>query len=147
MSVNKKLARASSTVADLLTQEREASREKLMTMVNVAKSIMAPYPYEPVRLVVTGIDVDEDGNATVDWSWKPNDGTGEPAYQQGSNTDIPDNLRIPDTYLVRSEITYDHEMITSFPFTGETMTGITMGKTYHLRPRIGSEVVCEDCTP
>lgn len=145
MSVNKKLARASSTVADLLTQETATDKAKLMNMVNVAKSIMAPYPHDPVGVVVTGIAIDGSGTATVDWSWKPNSGTGEVAYQAGSETDIPDNLRIPDTYLVRSELTYRHEMITSFPFTGETMTGIDMGKTYHLRPRIGAEVDCTDC--
>jgi Flp pilus assembly protein TadG len=145
MSVNKKLARASSTVADLLTQETTANKAKLMNMVNVAKSIMAPYPHEPINVVVTGIAIDGSGTATVDWSWKPNSSSGEAAYQAGSETDIPDNLRIPDTYLVRSELTYRHDMITTFPFTGKTMTGIDMSKSYHLRPRIGSEVDCTDC--
>lgn len=145
MSVNKKLARASSTVADLLTQEQETDKDKLTNMVNVAQSIMAPHPYEAINVVVTGITVDEDGNATVDWSWKPNSEKGEPAYVEGSETDIPDNLRVADTYLVRSELIYRHDMITSFPFTGETMTGIDMGKTYHLRPRIGLKVDCTDC--
>lgn len=145
MSVNKKLARASSTVADLITQGSSTNRTELTKMVNVARSIMAPYDPDPAAIVLTGIEIGAGGTPTIVWSWKPNNGTGERAYTVGVETSVPENLKVPDTFLVRSEIDYRHSMITSFPFTGRTMTGIDMQKTYFLRPRVGSEVDCTNC--
>ncbi|VVT30770.1 TadE/TadG family type IV pilus assembly protein [Rhizobium sp. EC-SD404] len=142
MSVNKKLARASSTVADLITQKQSVTRDDLKSMNTVAQSIMSPYDPTPVAMKVTGIWVGADLVPKVEWSWKPNAGNGEAAYQVGSVADIPENLKIANTFLLRSEIDYRHDMITSFPITGQTMTDIDMGKTYHLRPRIGERVTC-----
>jgi Flp pilus assembly protein TadG len=142
MSVNKKLARASSTVADLITQEQSVTRDKLKSMNTVAQSIMSPYDPTPVVMKITGIWVGTDLVPKVEWSWKPNGGNGEAAYTVGSVVDIPENLKIANTFLLRSEIDYRHDMITSFPITGQTMTGIDMAKTYHLRPRIGERVTC-----
>lgn len=145
MAVNKKLARASSTVADLITQDRDINKNTLMGMEAVARSIMAPYDPQPVKMKISSVYVEADGTAIIDWSWKPNTGNGERAYIEGSETVIPDGLRVPDTYLIRAELAYRHDMITSFPFTGRTMTGIDMGKTYHLRPRMGDDVDCTNC--
>lgn len=146
MSVNKKLARASSTVADLITQSNQTEKNKLTAMVSVAQSVMAPYDPDPVEMTITGIEISADGTATVAWSWRPNSGTGEGVYTVGQEVeDLPENLLIADTFLVRSQLDYHHAMITSFPFTGRTLTGIDMSKTYYLRPRLGDEVACTDC--
>ncbi|WP_157928845.1 TadE/TadG family type IV pilus assembly protein [Pararhizobium haloflavum] len=145
MSVNKKLARATSTVGDLITQRSTLEKSDLPPMVNVAQSIMAPYDVDPIQLKLTGIAVDEDGEATIDWSWMPDNEGGRRAYENGDEVEIPDSLRIAGAFYVRSEIAYRHDMITSFPITGKTMTAIDMGKTYHLRPRLGSDLPCDGC--
>lgn len=145
MSVNKKLARASSTVADLITQGDETSPQALTGMVNVAQSVLAPYDPDPVEMVITGIAIDADGKATIAWSWRPSGDGGAAVYEEGDEVKIPKNLLIADTFLVRSELDYHHAMITSFPFTGSTLTGIDMNKTYYLRPRLGDRVDCDDC--
>jgi Flp pilus assembly protein TadG len=145
MSVNKKLARATSTVADILTQGSSTTKDELTTMVGVAHSIMAPFDPAPVDIRISNIRIDEDGVARVAWSWKPNGNNGEIAYLVNSLTDVPDTMRTPNTYLLRTEIDYRHSMITSFPITGRTMTGIDMSKTYHLSSRIGTHVACGNC--
>jgi Flp pilus assembly protein TadG len=145
MSANKKLARASSTIADLITQGGQTDKSELTKMVNVGSSVMAPYDPAPLAIRVTGIEIDANGVARIKWSWKPNNGTGERAYVNGAEINIPNNFRVPNSFLVRSEVDYRHDMITSFPITGKTMTGIDMSKTYHLRPRVGSEVTCTNC--
>lgn len=145
MSVNKKLGRATATVADLVTQGGAVNKAYLRSMVDVAKGVMAPYDPDPVQLTVTGISIDENGSATVDWSWRPNGSGDETPYEAGEAVDLPENLLVPETYLVRSEISYRHSMITSFPITGESMAGIDMGKTYHFRPRIKDRIECQGC--
>ncbi len=145
MSVNKKLARASSTVADLVTQAETINKAGLVDMVNVAKSVMAPYSSEGLGIRISAINIGPDKVARIDWSWEANGATGTRPYIEDSVTDIPDNLLIENTALLRSELAFEHEMITSFPITGQTMTSIDMAKTYHLRARLGDKVDCSDC--
>ena len=145
MSVNKKLARASSTVADLVTQAETINKAGLVDMVAVARSVMAPYNSEGLGVRVSAIKIGPDKVARIDWSWEANEGTGTQPYIEDSVTDIPDNLLIENTSLLRSELTFEHDMITSFPITGQTMTSIDMGKTYHLRARLGDSVDCSNC--
>jgi Flp pilus assembly protein TadG len=145
MSVNKKLARASSTVADLVTQAETINKAGLVDMVAVARSVMAPYNSEGLGVRVSAITIGPDKVARIDWSWEANGATGTRPYVEDSVTDVPANLLIENTSLLRSELTFEHEMITSFPITGQTMTSIDMGKTYHLRARLGDSVDCSNC--
>lgn len=154
MSVDKKLGRAASTVSDLLSRsvgmtetpnKKEITVADLKEMVAVAKSVMAPYDTESIEIKITGIRVNGAGKAAVAWSWAPDGEKGKSAYGKGSATDIPENLDIPNTFLVRTELEYRHDMITNFPVTGETLTNIDMAKTYHFRARVAEEIVCEGC--
>jgi Flp pilus assembly protein TadG len=100
MSVNKKLARASSTVADLITQEETVNKTYLASMVNVAQSVMTPFRSDGIRVKVTGIAINGAGQGTTSWSWQ--DDNSRP-YSVGSTQSLPSDLAIPNTFLVRTE--------------------------------------------
>lgn len=143
MSVNKKLARATSTVADLATQETSVDKEFLRSMVNVAQSVMTPFPADGVKMKITGIDIDNSGVGKAAWSWKEDDTI---PYVAGSTQTLPTELAIPNTFLVRTEIEFDHKLLLFVPDLPEIdVRTLHMKKTYHLRQRIGDEVSCNEC--
>lgn len=143
MSVNKKLARAASTVADLLTQDSTVDKNLLKSMVNVAQSVMTPFPADGVKMKITGISVNSSGVGKATWSWKE-DNT-EP-YAEGSTQTLPADLAIPNTFLVRTEMEFDHKLLLIVPdLPNADVRTLHMKKTYHLRQRIGDNVECDDC--
>lgn len=143
MSVNKKLARASSTVADLITQEESVDKAYLTSMVNVVESVMTPFRSEGVRVKVTGIAINGAGNATASWSWQDN---GSRPYSVGSTQTLPADLAIPNTFLVRTEVEFDHKLLLVLPgVSGVDIRTLKMAKTYHLRQRMGNSVTCSNC--
>lgn len=143
MSVNKKLARASSSVADLVTQKDSVNKAYLANMVDVAESVMAPFKSSGLKLKITAISIDASKKATVVWSWK-DDGT--KAYATGSQTTVPSQLNIASTFLVRTELNLNYDLfLFSSDDEGSQMRHLNMGKTYHLRPRVASTVSCSDC--
>jgi len=143
MAVNKKISRASSSIADLVTQQTTVDKKYLKTMVDVAESVIAPFSINGLKVVVTGINVDSSSNATVVWSW--NENNGQP-YAVGSAITIPDQLKIASTFLVRTEVKMNHELMLILPgLDGVDAKTLTMDKTYHLRQRIGDSVTCSNC--
>lgn len=143
MSVNKKLARASSTVADLITQENSVSKDDLKSMINVAESVMTPFRSDGIKVKVTGISINGSGEATASWSWQQ-DGT--KPYADNSVQTLPSDLAIPNTFLVRTELEFDHQLLLVLPGLSDVdIRTLSMKKTYHLRQRLGTEVACTNC--
>ncbi|WP_417409111.1 TadE/TadG family type IV pilus assembly protein [Hoeflea sp.] len=143
MSVNKKLARAASTVADLVTQDSSVDKTFLASMVNVAQSVMTPFPADGVKLKITGIEINASGEAKTKWSWKEDN---TKPYATGSAQTLPADLAIPNTFLVRTEIEFDHKLLLFVPdLPSVDIRTLHMKKTYHLRQRIGNEVTCDSC--
>ena len=143
MSVNKKLARAASTVADLVTQSDKTDKATLKSMINVAQSVMTPFKSDGIKLKVTGIEIDSKGVGTAKWSWKEDNTR---PYTVGSTQTLPSDLAIPDTFLVRTELEFDHDLLMIMPGIQDIeLRTIHMTKTYHLRQRIGDAMSCSDC--
>ncbi len=143
MSVNKKLARAASTVADLVTQDETVNKTFLKSMLNVAQSVMTPFRSDGIKVKVTGISIDGSGVGKTTWSWQEDNTR---AYTVGSIQSLPKDLAIPNTFLVRTEIEFDHDLMLIMPDIQDIdFRTIHMKKTYHLRQRVGTSVTCSDC--
>jgi Flp pilus assembly protein TadG len=143
MSVNKKLARAASTVADLVTQDDTVDKAFLTSMVNVAQSVMTPYRTDGMKVKITGIAIDGTGIGKATWSWQQDNTR---PYTVGSTQTLPKDLAIPNTFLVRTEIEFDHKLLLIMPDIQDVdIRTINMNKTYHLRQRIGDSVTCTNC--
>ena len=73
-------------------------------------------------------------------------------YAPGTEMDIPPNLMIEDTFLIKSETELDYYPITSWSIrknatdaNGDRYAVVPMNETYYLRPRQGSDVKCVGC--
>lgn len=143
MSINRKVARAASTIADLVTQETSVDKAALANMKKVADAVMVPYAESPVSIKISEIAIDGSGKATVQWSWA--DDATRP-YGQNSATTVPSDLVIPSTYLVRAELSYQHKLLLMVPGADSLQANtLTLAKTYYLRPRSGDAIKCTDC--
>jgi Flp pilus assembly protein TadG len=142
-SIARKVSRASSTVADILTQQPEVDKAMLDGMRDVAKSIMAPYEMTTYTLKVTGIKMTAPGVGIVAWSRDQNAGT---PYKAGSIATIPNDIPVANTFIVRSELVVPHELLLFAPgLAKNTLKTINLSKTYYFRQRLGTEITCKDC--
>src|SRR5690606_10767566 len=99
-------------------------------------AIIAPYPTSKLNVVVSGVTIDGNGRATIDWT-RSRRGPAEsgemspPARAKGDQITLPADLDRPNTYLVMSEATYFYT-----PTFGYVMTGtFALGDVFYLRPR------------
>jgi Flp pilus assembly protein TadG len=143
LSMSKRTTRTASTVADLVTQQSSVTPTVLATMTDVANSIFAPYTPQNLSLKITGVTLDANGNPTVAWSWDQTNGR---PYVVGSAVDVPTDMRSPDTFLVRAEVSVTHQLFMVMPgvLPSELRT-ITLRRQYFYRQRVGSSIACNGC--
>jgi Flp pilus assembly protein TadG len=141
-TVLRKVARASSAVADIVTQEQETNKAFLDNMRDVAKSILAPYDSTNYSLKITGIQVTGTTTGTVVWSRDQNGGTPYPA---NSTTSVPAELDAVNAFVVRTELVVPHELLLFAPNLASTVKTINLSKTAYFRQRFGTTIKCTDC--
>ena len=143
LSISKRVTRASSTIADLVTQqEGSITKATLATMVNVAQSIFVPYGVPTTHIKITGIQVE--GTAPkVRWSWAE---SGAAPHAIGSTIDIPANMKVADAFIVHAEVSVPHQLLMFMPgLIPSEMRNITISRDYYYRARSGEEIKCGDC--
>jgi Flp pilus assembly protein TadG len=144
LSVSKRVTRSASTIADLLTRESSVSKATLATMTAVADSILFPFAPTTKVIKVTGVKLDATGAPKVEWSWSS---AGGAPYAVGTPVDVPNDMRLPDTFLIRAEVAVNHKLLMFL--TGPSGTGyqdITMRREFFYRQRTGSSIPCSDCS-
>ena len=142
-STARKVSRAASTIADLMTQQEEIDTDDLTDMDALAKAIMAPYSTAGLTVKVTGITLDSAADATVSWSWK-SDGT-QP-YATGLAVDVPTDLQATDSFLVHAEVQTTYNYLFFVPYmTSYTASSVNIYKEFYFRQRVGDGVTCTDC--
>jgi Flp pilus assembly protein TadG len=135
VTIDRKVSHASSALADLITQEQRVDDGQLEDIMNASSAIMMPYDAGQLRIVLVGVQIDNDGNATVAWS-KGRNATG-PAI--GATYAVPAGLVIPNTFLVTARLEFDYT-----PIVGNVITGsITLNDEFFLRPRRSAEIEYE----
>ena len=139
-----RVSRASSTIADLIASQTQVDKNYLGTMPDVMASIMAPYTAaDATTLKMSGIKLDGAAKATIDWSMDKNKGK---PYTVGSNTTVPDDLKVANTYLIRSELVVPYSTLVYIPgMAYSKLSSMTFTKVYYFAPRLGANVPCTDC--
>ncbi|WEZ84858.1 pilus assembly protein [Rhizobium sp. 32-5/1] len=140
-NVARKVARASSTVADIVTQQTEVNKAFLDSMKDVASGVMTPYG-GAYSLKITGIKVTAAGVGVVMWS---RDEKGNRPYETAAIIAIPKDLPILNSFVVRTEMVVPHELLLFAPNLSSQAQTINLSKTYYYRQRIGEEITCKDC--
>jgi len=132
ITVDRKLTSAASAVGDLVAQGTIINDDEMTNIFNAAQIIMGPYDTSTLTMVVSSIDVTEDGD-TVQWS----DGFHTAGRAPDSPVTLPEGIRIEGTTLIMAEVNYRY-----VPTLGQVLTeSVDLSDTFYLRPRSVDEVI------
>lgn len=142
-SVSKKVTMAASTVADLVSRTDKVSKADLLGMIDVTNAVFAPYGVDNLSLKITGVSIDSAKQAKVAWSWS---NSGAAPYAVGATVAVPDDMLSEETFLIRSELSVDHELLMYLPaLSGSEIKEITIRREFFFRQRINTDITCTDC--
>lgn len=154
IDANKKVGRAASMIADLVTQQQSISGSEVEAIMSIGEATLNPYNRTQLKVVITAIRISNDETPTVlvAWSRKMVDGVFSQDAAKDSTTTIPETLRIKGSFLVRVETSLDYRPIITWTASEKQATGllaafdnINMKETYYLRPRMSTTIDCSTC--
>ena len=132
LTADRKVTQLTSTIADLVAQDDVITADEMEDIFIAASTILQPYSPAPLKMRVTSVIMDEDGDATVAWS----QGKGMTALSPGSSVSTPDGILQNNTSVIMAQVTYDYDsLIGSF-----VNTNIQLDDTFYLRPRRSASV-------
>ncbi len=128
IGADRKVTMTARAIADLVAQATSMSNSDMTNSLNAATAVMAPFPDSKLKVTVTSVAVDANGNATVKWSDTKN-GT---ARAIGSTVTLPAALKINSSSLIWSEVEYAYK-----PTIGYIVSGtLTLKDHIYMRPRL-----------
>jgi Flp pilus assembly protein TadG len=154
IEANKKIGRAASMVADLVTQQQTTTKEDLNAILNIGSAILQPYNRSKPTIVITAIEVTDETTPKVKvvWSRKLSNGTYSVDAAAGSITTVPSALRIKGSFLIRVQSSLTYYPVITWAAGDKGTLGLTaafdklsMNETYYLRPRMTQSISCSNC--
>jgi Flp pilus assembly protein TadG len=128
VAIDRKVTIMARTLSDLTSQNDKVTDDKLTNFFNAGNAIMTPYPSTPVEGTITELWINPTTlKARVQWS------KGVSARSAGDIVEIPDALKIGDTYLILSEVKYKY--VPSVAWFINKVSGITLSDVSYTRPR------------
>lgn len=140
-STGKRVTRSVGAIADYVTQKPLTSNGELADVVNLAKSYIAPYSTEGLKIKINGVQIDNTMVPKVAWSWA--DGTTKTPV--ASTVAVPLTLLKPNSFLVQVEVSLPHELLMFMPSIVMESKTIDIARANFFSPRVGNSVSCGDC--
>jgi Flp pilus assembly protein TadG len=152
VEINKKVGRSASVIGDLIAQEESWPVATIDDIMRIGAAVLQPYNRDAPRITVTEIHVDAGLNATVVWSRRGDATNFSRPFPAGAAVlDLPGNLKIADTDLIRVETQLEYLPVTSWAIRknktggGGSYASVNMAETYYMRPRNSEDVTCIGC--
>jgi Flp pilus assembly protein TadG len=132
IGIDRKVTLTSRTVADLAAQVSTIASSDMANILAAASSVVAPYDPSKLKVTVSQITIDSNGNPTISWSCTHN-GT---AHGVGSAVTLPSALKVANTSLIWGEASYTYT-----PTIGYVVTGtLNLSDKIYMRPRLSNSV-------
>ena len=132
VGIDRKVTLTTRTVADLASQVSSINNTDMTNMLNASAAVIAPYDTSKLKVTVSRVDVDANGIAKVEWS----DTLDGSKRAVGSTVTLPTALKVPNTSLIWSEVSYSYK-----PTIGYVMTGtLNLSDQIYMRPRLSDKV-------
>lgn len=131
---NRKVTTTVRAVTDLTTQYSILTEQDLEAILDASGKVLAPYSTANAKIRISQIKIDDEGDATVSWSGAQGDGI-EP-LEAGESVDIPEDLAVPNTFLIYGEMNYEHHPM----FQGYSFGTIELSDQIFMLPRVSSSV-------
>jgi Flp pilus assembly protein TadG len=138
VAIGRKVTLTARTVADLVSRVNTTSTSDLQNSLSAASAVIAPYAATPMTVTVSQVKIDNNGNATVDWSCSYQ-GT---AHAAGSPVTLPAAFVTANTYLIWGESQYAYA-----PPIGYVISGtILLKDQFYTAPRSSNNVIFSPTT-
>jgi Flp pilus assembly protein TadG len=126
VAVDRKVTLMARTLSDLTSQSTSVTDADLTGFFAASKGIMTPYSSSPTQSTISELYVDASKVVKVMWS------KGYAPRAKGSTITIPTELKVADTYLIFSEVSYRY-----VPAVGKVMApaGVNLTDVAYTRPR------------
>lgn len=132
ISISRKVSLTSRSVADLVAQSTSISNSEMTNVLNAASAVAAPFPVTNLKVTVSSITIDANGNAKVTWS----DALNTTARPVNQTVTLPTALKIPNTSVIWGEVQYAYK-----PAIGYVITGtLNLKDQIYMRPRQSDSV-------
>lgn len=154
VDTNKKVARIASMVADLTTQQQTVVPATLDAIMEIGAAIIQPYNRTAPDIEITAIRVTDESTprALVSWSRQLQGGATSRPFTVDTEVTIPEQLMIPNTFLIRVASRLDYRPVIAWSADGKQTLGLTsafdqidMTEQYYLRPRMSATIPCTGC--
>jgi Flp pilus assembly protein TadG len=132
VAVDRKVTLSARSVADLVAQATSVNTTDLNNILEAATAVTAPYAAANLKVTVSQVKIDAEGNAKVDWSVAKNT-TARPKDQ---TVTVPTALKIPNSTLIWGEVHYTYTPVVGYVLTGT----LNLKDQIYMRPRLSEEV-------
>jgi Flp pilus assembly protein TadG len=132
VAIDRKVTLTTRTMADLASRVTSINNADMSSLLNASAAVIAPYQSSPLKIVLSAVNVDANGNATIAWS----DTLGGSQRSVGSTVTLPTVLSVPNTQLIWSEVSYLYN-----PTFGYVLTGnLNLSDQIYMRPRLSDSI-------
>ena len=132
VGINRKVTLTTRTAADLVSQVASINNSDMNNLLSASTAVIAPYNAAPLKVTVSLVKIDANGSAKVTWS----DTRNGAARAVGSSVSLPTALKVPNTSLVWSEVSYSYK-----PTIGYVITGtLNLSDQIYMRPRLSDSI-------
>jgi Flp pilus assembly protein TadG len=132
VAIDRKVTLTTRTMADLASRVTSINNADMTNMLNATSAVIAPYDQSKVKVVLSAVNIDANGTAKVGWS----DTLHGSARAVGSTVNIPTVLKVPNTTLIWSEVSYNYN-----PTFGYVLTGsMNLNDQIYMRPRLSDTI-------
>ena len=126
VAADRKVSLIAATLSNLTSQVSTITTAEMTNILDASTAIVSPYAASKLKMSVTCLKIDANGQATVKWSVTRN-GTAKSGVMS-----IPTALAVPNSQLIYAETSYDYT-----PTIGYTITGtLTLSDHMYMAPRI-----------
>jgi Flp pilus assembly protein TadG len=133
VAIDRKVTLVARALADLVSQATNVTSTDMTNILSASAAIVQPYDDTKLKITVSSVRIDGQGNATVSWSDTKN-GTARPV---GSTVTLPTALAVASTTLIWAESQYGYT-----PTIGYVITGTkNLTDQIYMRPRLSDCVL------
>jgi len=138
-TVYRKLTDTTVQLANVTSQYTSVAKADIDNIMGASAQIMAPYSTTPLAAVLSEVQTDSHGAATVVWS-EPYP-VGGPSLAVGSAVAMPANFASPNAYYILVQTTYGYTPTVGAAFVNT----IPMTNQIFMVPRQSTSIPCKDC--
>jgi Flp pilus assembly protein TadG len=128
ITIKRKTTLVTRAIGDLVAQDVSITNAEMTQIMSATTSVMAPYGTGTLKIKVSSVTIDNNGNAKVAWS----DAFQDTARAVNETVTLPTGLNLANTTLIWAEASYTYTPPIGYAITGS----ITMQDKLYLRPRL-----------